>query len=179
MRGLRIGAATSVVFRRAQGDKVTVIHSTVLTPRRGNNNIAQGSARMRRSRRDRRRPGYADKQTDDPERAEQAHSNRCLRCKSRGWTAAYRTRSLSRTLQDFLLDVSVTQGGTARLSPLRSALGYSVWPLQGQSVYRRSMVATACRPSSRNVSVRVRSAESWSKRPSWLSAAGVACWRGK
>ena len=40
----RIGAETSAVFRAAKGDDAPVIHSTVLTPRRGNNNIAQGRA---------------------------------------------------------------------------------------------------------------------------------------
>ena len=41
---LRIGTETSAVFRGAKGDNATAIHSSVLTPRRGNNNIAQGRA---------------------------------------------------------------------------------------------------------------------------------------
>ena len=67
-----------------------------------------------------------------PERADQTQPNRGIRCKNRGWTAAYKNSIPVAPLQGFLFDVSVTQGGAARLSPLRSALGYSVWPLQGR-----------------------------------------------
>ena len=41
---LRAGTETSAVFRGAKGDNATTIHSSALTPRRGNNNTAQGQS---------------------------------------------------------------------------------------------------------------------------------------
>ena len=64
-RGMRAGTETSAVFRGAKGDNAVAIHSPALTPRRGNNNLAQGRADAA-LRRHPRRPGYANKPRDKP-----------------------------------------------------------------------------------------------------------------
>ena len=121
---LSIATETSAVFRGAKGDNATAMHSSVLTPRRGNNNIAQGRADAAVT--PASAPPWVREQTKGQALKGRNRRTRtdAYRCKNRGRTAACRNSIPVTPLQGILLGVSVTQGGTRGCR--RSALPWAI-----------------------------------------------------
>ena len=79
------------------------------------------------------RPGHANKESDKPCNGGTCTLEPSNQCKSRGWTAAYKELDPCHAPSGLSIRRLGNPGAApARLSPLRSALGYSVWPLQGR-----------------------------------------------